>query len=180
VSPVPGAFPLDIPGWLLPEEGKKLAELATGKRVLEIGSYCGLSTVCMARTAKHVTAVDYFDGRGTPMPQNTLPAFKRNIERHGLTEKVWFCHPDEKYPFDKYDLAFIDGAHEYGTVKADIERVRSVLAENGLIVFHDYRDPIHDGVTDAVDDLLADGGKLVSLTNTLAVVSVPACIPLEV
>jgi hypothetical protein len=179
-SPVPGAFPRDIPGWLLPEEGRKLAELATGERVLEIGSYCGLSTVCMARTAEHVTAVDYFDGRGTPQPQDTLPAFKKNIERYNLTEKVWFCYPDEPYPLAEYDLAFIDGAHDYHSVRLDIERVRGVLAPNGLIVFHDYKHPSHEGVTDAVDDLIADGGKLLSVTETLAVVRPPALVPLEV
>ena len=38
--------------------------LATAKNVLEIGSFCGRSTLWLARTAEHVTAVDTFDCRG--------------------------------------------------------------------------------------------------------------------
>src|SRR5690606_2342502 len=93
-SPVPNAFPYDVEGWLQPSEGTVLAELATEKDVLEIGSYCGRSTICMARTASHVTAVDYFDGRGTPTPKDTLTDFHRNLQRYGVADKVEACHPD--------------------------------------------------------------------------------------
>jgi predicted O-methyltransferase YrrM len=179
-SPVPNAFPRDISGWLLPEEGKKLAELARGKRVLEIGSYCGLSTVCMARTAEHVTAVDYFDGRGTPMPRDTRPEFQANMERYGVADKVTTCHPDDTYPLPQYDLVFIDGAHEQESVSYDIYRAMEVLADGGLLVFHDYDHPSHPGVKNAIDQLLLDGGELLSTHNTLAVVKPPAAIPLEV
>ncbi len=180
VSPVAGAFPRDIPGWLLPEEGRALARLARGKRVLEIGSYCGLSTVCIGRTAEHVTAVDYFDGRGTPAPRDTLDIFRRNIERHGLADKITICHPHEPFTLDAYDVAFIDGAHDYRSVQDDIERVRSVLTQDGLIIFHDYKHPCHAGVTDAVDELVEAGGAMISIHETLAVVKPPALIPLEV
>lgn len=180
VSPVPGAFPRDIPGWLDPEEAKALAALATGKTVLEIGSYCGLSTICMARTAEHVTAVDYFDGRGTPSPQNTRDAFDSNVERYGVSNKITVADPDEPYPRDDYDLAFIDGAHDVDSVRSDIERVRRVLKPDGLIAFHDYKKPGDPGVDQAVDELLSDGGELISIYKTVAVVKPPALILLEV
>lgn len=184
VSPVLGAFPFDIPGWLTPAEGKALAELANGKRVLEIGSYCGLSTVCIGRTAMHVTAVDYFDGRGTPNPRDTLADFKANIERHGLTGKVCIQYPDYLTRCDnsreEYDLIFIDGAHDYESVVADIAKAIKFLAPDGLIAFHDYKQPCHPGVERAVDDILLDGGELISTHDTIAVVRPPAAIPLEV
>lgn len=180
VSPVPGAFPREIAGWLTPQEGKELARLAEGKRVLEIGSYCGLSTVCLGRTAEHVTAVDYFDGRGTPEPRDTFPAFEANIERYGLTDKVEPCHPDEELPLSEYDLVFIDGAHDLESVRRDIERARNVLADGGLLVFHDYENGKDPDVAEAVKELLSDGGRLVNQIDTLAVVSPPAAIPLEV
>jgi protein-L-isoaspartate O-methyltransferase len=182
VSPVPGAFPLEIPGWLRPEEGKALAELARGKRVLEIGSYCGLSTVCMARTAKHVTAVDYFDGRGTPLPQDTLPQFMANIRRYGLAEKVSVWQPDWLHGeiADRFDLVFIDGAHNADSVAADVDKALAVLRSDGRLVFHDYQSDVHPGVTEVVNVLLANGGELMSTHETLAVVKPPALIPLEV
>ena len=65
-------------------------------------------------------------------------------------------------------------------VPADIRRVREVIAANGLIVFHDYKHPCHPGVADAVDEIIADGGELISTHETLAVIRPPACIPLEV
>lgn len=183
ISPVPGAFPKDIPGWLLPAEGKALAELAKGKRVLEIGSYCGLSTVCMARTAEHVTAVDYFDGRGTPQPHETLAAFKANLERHGLTEKVTIQHPDwltrGELPRPEFGLALIDGAHDYQSVADDIVKACNLLAPGGLIAFHDYNASTDFEVKQAVDDFLRDGAELISTHETLAVVRPPAAILLE-
>lgn len=179
-SPVFGAFPHEISGWLLPREGKTLADLATGKQVLEIGSYCGRSTVCLARTAEHVTAVDYFDGRGTPSPQNTLPTFKENLKRYGVSDKVSIVHPDAEIPALSYDLAFIDGAHDYESVTRDVNKAREVLAPDGLIVFHDYKEPYHPGIEQVVDDLLLEGASLISTIDTLAVVRPPACIPTEV
>lgn len=177
-SPVPGAFPYDIPGWLKPEEGRLLTELARGKVVLEIGSYCGLSTVCLAKTAKHVTACDYFDGRGTPQPQDTLPTFQDSIRRHGLTNVVT-AHPDLDLPQEKYDLVFIDGAHDRESVARDTDKALAVLATGGVIVFHDYRHREHPGVEESVNQLLANGGELLFTEGTLAVVKPPALIPLE-
>lgn len=180
-SLVPGVFPSEIPGWLKPEEGAQLAKLAAGKRVLEIGSYCGLSTVCMARTAEHVTAVDYFDGRGTPVPMNTSAAFDAAVMRHDVAHKIYKAHPElSSLPYDEYDLAFIDGAHDAESVRRDIAKCLRVLSPQGLLVFHDYKNPFHPAVTGVVEDLLSDGGELLSVTETLAVVKPPACIPLEV
>lgn len=180
VSPVPGAFPRDIEGWLHPDEAAKLAELAAGKRVIEVGSYCGLSTVCMARTAEHVAAVDYFDGRATPVPADTLAAFRRNIARHGVAEKVETYHPDAVVKPPKYDLLFIDGAHDAESVAEDIDKYLPYLKSGGLVAFHDYNQPAHPGVTRVVDRFVESGGEMISVTEHLAVVKPPAAVPLEV
>lgn len=179
-SPVPTAFPWDVPGWLHEEEGAALARLAQGRNVLEIGSYCGLSTVCLARTAESVTAVDYFDGRGTPYPQDTRSVFEQTLKRHGVAEKVTICHPDEPYPRADYDLAFIDGDHDAASVRADVVRAVLALKPGGLLAFHDYRTHEGDidggwdpGVTQVVNELLHRGGVLVSRSRTLAVVRPP-------
>lgn len=60
-------FPRKVVGWLTEEEGIELARLAEGKICLEIGSYCGRSTICLAQKARSVGALDTFDGRGTAM-----------------------------------------------------------------------------------------------------------------
>ena len=185
-SPVPGAFPHDVPGWLLVNEGKELTRLAKGKRVLEIGSYCGLSTVCLARSAREVVACDYFDGRGTDRLTDTFPMFQECLKRHGVAGKVEVCSPDAEFPEPEYDLVFIDGAHDYESVRRDIIRASRVLAPTGLLVFHDYREyPQQDGrwdegVNRAVRELISEGGRLMSTTGSLAVVSPAAVSLLEV
>ncbi len=187
VSPVPGAFPWDIEGWLEQGEGMYLAELARGKRVLEVGSYHGLSTVCMARTAKHVTSVDPHDSRECLAAQvHTFDAFKNNLVRYGVWDKVLPIVDtledamDALLAEDKFDLIFIDAAHDEASVQADIEMACELLAHDGLLVFHDYNRAIDPGVTAAVDEFINSGAELLSTHNTLAVVRPPAAIPLEV
>lgn len=189
-------LPGGIPGWLTHAEGRELARLAAGKRVLEVGSYAGLSTVCLARTAERVMCVDTFDGRGTAHPADTLSMFKRNLERYGVADQVEWIRAtlaeaiklrvidiargesdlflDRVTPFD---LIFIDGDHSEAAVRADIEAALPLLAPGGLIAFHDYRNHLDPGVGHAVDALIGRGGNLVSLTDSLAVVSPPAATP---
>jgi len=182
-SQLPQPFPHDIDGWLSETEGAALADLARGKRVLEIGSFCGRSTVCIARTAAAVIAVDYFDGRATPKPGDTSHAFFDNIKRYGLDDKVRACHPAETLA-GKFGFVFIDGDHSKEAVEADIAKAVEVLEPGGLIAFHDYRTKPgqHDGgwdpgVTAAVDDLVARGGEIIATHDTLAVVRPPVLVP---
>jgi hypothetical protein len=186
-------FPDDIDGWLLPSEGEALAGLARGKDVLEIGSYCGLSTICMARTADFVVAVDTHDGRGTPTPKNTIDELCSNLSRYGVLGNVDVLRGtfadlakpangesaalgEHWYP-GGFDLAFIDGAHDLASVQNDIACALPLLAPGGLLAFHDYRCDGHPDVTVAVDLLLEQGGELLSLTDSLAVVRPPAAVP---
>lgn len=191
-SIVPDAPIRDVRGWLTVGEGRTLAKLAAGKRVLEIGSFCGLSTLWMARTAQHVTAVDYFDGRTTVVePCDTRDEFLANVKRYGLADKVTVSHPEGDWLLDAaaqfsedepqgFDLAFIDGAHDYESVKHDIYRATCVLRRGGLIAFHDYRSRLDPGVSQAVDEFLSDGAELLSIHDSIALVRPPAAIPLEV
>ena len=167
-------FPSEVRGWLSEAEGRKLADLARGKRVLEIGSFCGRSTICMAQTAEQVCCIDPMDGRATPEVGNTEDEFWANLSRYGVHRKVVLVK--DTTPFVEfsarpaYDLVFIDGAHDYESVKTDINVARQVLKTGGLLVFHDYRSAKDPGVTDAVNELLNDGGHLVETCGSLAVV----------
>jgi SAM-dependent methyltransferase len=177
-------FPHYVDGWLLPVEGEALSELSRGKRVLEIGSYVGKSTICIAQTAREVVAVDPHDGRGTFRPRETRQEMLKNLRDFGLVDKVTILHPDNFDPVERdeaFDVVFLDGAHDYGSVQQDIDKVRHCLAPDGLIAFHDYRIKPGDvdsrwdpGVTQSVDELIADGGELIATHGTLAIVRPPA------
>jgi predicted O-methyltransferase YrrM len=182
-------FPWDVEGWLTFTEGRKLFELAKGKRVLEIGSYCGRSTVCLAQSAESVDSVDPHDGRGTAVQVNTYDRFLENMQRYGVDAKVTahvstardYCRrPEILGHADQFDLIFIDGAHDYASVQSDIEDAMLVLADDGLLAFHDYRSAIDPDVTRSVNEFISAGAELVSTHDNLAVVRPPAAIPLEV
>jgi len=81
-------FPHKVAGWLTEPEGRELARLAEGKVVLEIGAYCGRSTICLAQKASSVGVIDTFDGRGTALPGSTLKKFRENIRRHNIADKI--------------------------------------------------------------------------------------------
>jgi SAM-dependent methyltransferase len=178
-SQLPRAFPHEVDGWLHPDEGAALTELAKGKTVLEIGSYCGKSTICLAREAKSVVAIDYFDGRATPKPRNTLDEFRANLTRYNIGN-VQIGTPDSPI-YGQFDLVFIDGDHSREAVERDIEKALGVLRPGGLLAFHDYRKEhgefdghFDEGVTNAVNELVASGGEIIARHKTLAVVRPPA------
>ncbi len=167
----------DVRGWLINDEGEALSKWAEGKSVLEIGSYCGLSTIYLSLTAEHVTAVDTFDGRGTPSPGSTLNEFRRNIAKHGRAERVspLVLRSIELKDRSTYDMVFIDGAHDYESVMADIGVARRLLKPDGIIAFHDYGQKERD-VTDAVDKLLGEGAVILDHVGSLLVVRPPALV----
>lgn len=176
-----GWFPHAAAGWLTEAEGAELARLAEGKAVLEVGSFCGRSTVCLARTARCVTAVDTFDGRGTACEGDTLPTFRRNLERYGAADRVNAIRGESAVVLPDlppvYDVCFIDGSHDYDSVSADARLAARCLKPGGVLAFHDYDGGRGDeGVTRAVDELIAGGAVWLARCDSLAVVR-PAAIP---
>lgn len=181
-------FPYGVDGWLTFNEGRALYDACKGKRVLEIGSYCGLSTICIAQGAESVDSVDPHDGRGTFIPQNTLPKLQDNLMRFSVFEKIKIhvCTTDEyvvKPRFGEddfaFDVIFIDGAHDYKSVANDILKCLPLLASDGVLLFHDYNSLKDPDVTKAIDEVIAAGGKLISTHDSLAVVKPPAAVLLE-
>lgn len=167
---------LDVYGWLTDAEGSELALQATNREVLEIGSFCGLSTIWMGRTAQHVHTIDPHDGRATTLsPVNTLELLQENVFKYGLRSKVSIYQGTGKEivpkMFRKFDMVFIDGDHSEQAVEEDIRMVLPCMNPGGLLCFHDYRSPQDPGVSLAVDRFLASGkGKLIKQVDFLAVV----------
>jgi predicted O-methyltransferase YrrM len=153
----------DVGGWLSDEEGRALAALAAGKRVLEVGSYKGRSTIWMARTADRVDCIDTFDTTGTTalLPRkNTYFEFCENVRRHGVADKMSVFMTSSARALARaaeegamYDLVFIDADHSYEAVKRDAALAFPLLAPGGCLVFHDYGSPADPGVAKAVHEL---------------------------
>lgn len=173
-------FPEGVDGWLSRGEGATLADAARGKIVLEIGSYCGLSTICMAQTAAKVISVDTHDGRGTPDQRNTLLEFMGNLKKHSVSNNVEvFVGTSTEFAKkevgigQKYEFIFIDGSHDPESVREDIRVALALLKDGGLIAFHDYKDNVDSdyGVAQEVNKLLDAGAVMVSRSGCLAFVN---------
>lgn len=137
-SPVNGYVCLQDPGepvWggkrlsISDVEGKILAELSIDKSVLEIGTGLGVSTTFIAGTARCVYTIDIDPW----VKENVAPSLPKNVH--------FFKSVDEYGIMPGFDMAFVDGLHEYEQILKDISNVRRLVKTGGLLLFHDFRLP---------------------------------------
>jgi hypothetical protein len=138
--------PEEVPGWLTLVEAELLWRSAAGRDVLELGTRCGRSTVCLGQSANRVVAVDVAD-------QSEAAEWAR---RFGVADRVEFVRGDAgevcRNLTGKFGLAFIDTLHDAASVERDIAGVLPLLTPGGLLAFHDYPDPGWPDVRRVVDD----------------------------
>lgn len=109
------------------EEAAHLAEMARGKRVLEIGTGLGVSTRALASTAALVVTVD-----NDPWVHEAIWPDLAAVPHVALCGQV----PDGEEPFG---LIFIDGDHRKESVARDIGIAKALCAVDGTVVFHDVK-----------------------------------------
>lgn len=134
---------LAIEGWMEPAEINWLAKQAQSHRlIIEIGSYLGRSTrALLDNTVGIVIAIDDFHG-----PREIELAGRATIYERFLSNTadcknlvvVKVNHRELPEPEFTPDMVFIDGAHEYEAVKADILYWLPRIAQDGIISGHDY------------------------------------------
>jgi predicted O-methyltransferase YrrM len=178
VTTIPGDTldPQMIKGFLAPDEGealarfaKQAAECAEG-HMIEIGSWCGRSTVYLGRAARDsgrlLFAIDHHRGSEEHQPGegyhdpdlfdaeiarvDTLPQLRRTLALADLEDNVVACVGQS----DKIGTAwsgpacfvFIDGGHAMHTALADYRAWASHVARGGLLAIHDvFPDPKDGG-----------------------------------
>ena len=137
--------------------------------MLEIGSYCGKSSVylgCAARdigtilysidhhrgSEEHQQGEEYHDERVVDEDGriDTLPEFRRTIARAGLEKHVIGIVGDSStvasYWKTPLSLVFIDGGHSMAAALNDYEGWAPHLIEGGLLAIHDvFEDPAEGG-----------------------------------
>lgn len=135
---------LDIDGWLTLEEGRTLQQLAAGGHVLELGSYKGRSTVCMAETAAQVYSVDWHKGDAKAGDQDTWDEFHANVDSLALCKVSTLRNRFEdvlpSMPAAMFDMVFVDDDHGPSTEFATREALR-LVKPGGVIAWHDWPDP---------------------------------------
>lgn len=143
-----------IEGWLFDREAVLLYALASrccGRGcIVEIGSWKGKSTVCLAKGAEagsrlKVYAIDPHVGSAEHHTEGatvwTLDRFRQNIRAAGaedLVVPVVKTSLEAAGAFDQaVELLFIDGAHDYESVRQDFNVWSPKVVEGGVIAIHD-------------------------------------------
>ncbi|MFL3865659.1 class I SAM-dependent methyltransferase [Streptomyces griseobrunneus] len=162
-------------GFMPVDEGLALYAAATeagalGLPLLEVGTYCGRSTVLLADAARSAgvsaLTVDHHRGSEEQQPgweyhdptvvdpevglMDTLPTFRRTLHRAGLEEHVVALvgrSPQVAAVWaGPLGLVFIDGGHTDEHANGDYEGWAPHVAEGGLLVIHDvFPDPADGG-----------------------------------
>ena len=128
-----------------------LAKKCGGSTIVEIGSWKGKSTVCLALGSKaggsgKVFAIDPHSGLADSCaklyyPEDTGPIFRENIKRARVddivTPLVMKSEEAAKGWTEPISLLWIDGAHDYENVKKDFLLWEPYLKKDGVIAFHD-------------------------------------------
>jgi predicted O-methyltransferase YrrM len=125
------------------DEIRELRRLATAKRVLELGSQFGYSTVQMGSVAERVYACDWHFGDPQAGARDTLvewaghtSSLRRSGRVIGLVGRF-----DAILPLlqpASFDLIFHDGFHEAEAVAWDVRMALPLLSWGGSICFHDW------------------------------------------
>ncbi|AQW50399.1 class I SAM-dependent methyltransferase [Streptomyces violaceusniger] len=141
-----------------------------GLPLLEVGTYCGRSTILLADAARAagtvVVTVDHHRGSEEQQPgweyhdpevvdpqvgrMDTLPTFRRTLLQAGLEDHVIAVvgrSPRVAAVWGRpVGLVFIDGGHTDEHASADYEGWAPHLAPGGLLVIHDvFPDPADGG-----------------------------------
>jgi MMP 1-O-methyltransferase len=137
----------DIPGWLTKHEGMFLEQAAksvkgTDGAIVEIGSYCGKSTIWLAQAGELVFAIDPHKGEvsgGNTKP--TLSQFRAFIKHAGVEKIVkplvktsHQAHMGWKNPIK---MLFIDGLHDEHHAQEDFSLWAPEVIPGGIVAMHD-------------------------------------------
>jgi predicted O-methyltransferase YrrM len=161
-------------GFLDDEEGLRLHDLARDHAhlgpVLEVGSYCGKSSVYLGAGAKlrggRLICVDHHRGSEEHQPGeeyhdpdlvdpvagaiDSLPHLRRALRRAGLEDIAVIVVAPSVVAAELWTLplgmVFIDGGHSQPTADADYEAWAPHVAPGGILAIHDlFPDPALGG-----------------------------------
>ncbi len=93
--------------------------------------------------------------------KDLLNKFKDNIHLiKGNSNKIL-----SKIDMKKIDYVFLDGGHEYNTVKNDLECCKEVILNNGVVLCDDYDLSYAPGVKKAIDEFIENNSFICSILS---------------
>ena len=162
-----------VKGFMDPEEGQCLYQTALNASkkapILEVGSYCGKSTIYIGIACKENNSVVYAVDHHTGSEENqvgweyhdsdlfdqetgrinSFPAFRKNIRNANLENFVVPIVSDSslvsKFWSIELSMIFIDGGHSMDAAKADYDNWSDKVMNGGFLAIHDVFPNPDDG-----------------------------------
>jgi hypothetical protein len=157
------------------------------KRILEIGTYNGMTTLQMALNAPANCIVYTLDLPEEMQASLVLSELDTYVSKHFYakfgtsTGSYFYGRTDvnikqlrgDSATFDyssfidgSVDLVFIDAAHDYQNKKLDSENGFKLLSSNGVILWHNYADVLNPDVTKCLGEYASSGKLIYHLKGT--------------
>ena len=193
-------YQLPVKGFLAEDEAQRLYDIAleAGAKgpCLEIGSYCGKSTLFLGTACKKTGAVlfsidhhrgneeqqpgeeyhdsDLVDGEGR---MDTFPFFRKTLDMAGLEDTVIAMVTKSRIASSQWatplSLVFIDGGHTFEAAYTDYVSWAGHVMPGGYLAIHDiFDDPAKGGQAPFEIYTMAKASKLFEecpMTGTLGV-----------
>ena len=148
-----------IEGWITEKEYEYLKKASYGKDCLEIGSYRGLSSSAIAHSANSLICIDTFqcnkrNGQEQTGELKSLKPFLKNTRKFSnIITIIAKSENVAQFISDlSLDFIFVDGGHDYESVKSDILNYWPKLKNGGIMAVHDYGNLKWPEVRKATDD----------------------------
>lgn len=173
---------VDIPGWMDEPAAKALyhhALKAPGEAILEIGTFCGKTSVVLAQAIQRrghgqliccdrfQSNVRYKKNYKNPdekpgIIKSTLGRTMHELNKRGLSEYVTLLKLDHadlpETLYGKFGMIFVDGGHSLERAICDGNYAWQHLVPGGILAYHDYGHPNLPDVKLAVDALTDSWG----------------------
>lgn len=170
-------MPRQIPGlfgfsWMAETELDLLKYLASFKpRILEIGTASGVTAACVAQSNPNASLIcvdKFLDYEGSDYDKDRKQNWKKNAEENMQLVECDSSELLKRLPTHlfQFDLIIIDGDHSYEGCLQDLKMVFPYCIKGVTsIVCHDYGDPNHFGVMQAVHQFLHENPKTFRFVN---------------
>ena len=145
------------------------AQVPLGGDAVEIGCQLGRSSSLIAQMAKevgfHSIHIDpYIDN------PEYLPQWVANMQKVGQPLAFYYMKSEQaSHHIGEIDLLFVDGDHEYESVKRDLELFGENIKQGGFLTAHDYGNDGLPGVKKAIDEYIDHHWVSIGVYNHLAV-----------
>jgi hypothetical protein len=123
--------------------------------MVEVGSWIGESAIIFSQYFKNVICVDPWGDQEGYSGDDIYQEFLKNTHRYKNIAHLRLTSREATDCFldGSLDFVYIDGKHDYQSVKEDGTIWQPKLSEHGRIGGHDYKWKYHPGVCRAVCEL---------------------------